>query len=156
MRSLVGMAYEVTLENDQARNVAIVEARIPQDEIPAFLGGVFGEVMQVVQAQGAHPAGPPFARFRVVDDAFEVAAGFPVEPAISDSGRVKPGELPAGDIAATLHRGSYEEICNAYDAVSQWVADNGRQLVGDPWESYLDGPEVAEPRTVVCFPLVPE
>jgi effector-binding domain-containing protein len=34
----------------------------------------------------------------------------------------------------------------------EWLGETGREATGDPWEIYLDDPEVAAPRTVVCFP----
>lgn len=149
------MAYNVIIETLPTQNVAAVSARVSRDEIAQFLGGVFAEVLQAAQAQGAQPVGPPFARYAVVDEAFEVMAGFPVWPAISTSGRVEPGRLPGGDVATTVHRGPYEEVGEAFHAVIDWIAQHGRQIAADPWESYLDGPEVDQPRTKVCFPLVP-
>jgi len=35
----------------------------------------------------------------------------------------------------------------------RWLADSGWEATGPPSESYLDGSEVAEPRTVVHVPL---
>jgi effector-binding domain-containing protein len=67
-------------------------------------------------------------------------------------GRVVPGSLPGGEVATTTHVGSYDDVAAAYSAVERWLDDQGLVPVGDPWESYLDGPEVAQPRTVVCFP----
>ena len=40
----------------------------------------------------------------------------------------------------------------AFDVVAEWIGANGYVSAGEPWESYLDGPEVAEPRTLVRFP----
>lgn len=149
------MTYEVVVQSVPAQVAAVVSARVPGDGIADFLGGVFAEVLQVAQAQGAAPIGPPFARYAVAEQEFEVTAGFPVSSPITASGRVVPNVLPAGDIATAVHRGSYEQIPEAFHAVIEWIERNGREIVSDPWESYLDGPEVQEPRTVVCFPLKP-
>ena len=43
-------------------------------------------------------------------------------------------------------------VAAAYEAGAQWMTENGYEPAGDPWESYLDGPEVAEPRTAVFMP----
>jgi effector-binding domain-containing protein len=60
---------------------------------------------------------------------------------------------PAGDVARTLHTGSYDTLPGAYHAVIEWAASHGFAITGDPWETYLDGPEVSQPRTEICFPV---
>jgi hypothetical protein len=39
-----------------------------------------------------------------------------------------------------------------YIAVRQWLEAQDLAPSGDPWESYLDGPDVPQPRTVVSAP----
>ncbi|MCB0902210.1 MAG: GyrI-like domain-containing protein, partial [Actinobacteria bacterium] len=73
---------------------------------------------------------------------------------LQPSGRLKADSLPGGDVATTTHTGAYEGLPGAFHAVTEWIRANSREIAGDPWESYLDGPEAAEPRTKVCFPLV--
>jgi effector-binding domain-containing protein len=54
-----------------------------------------------------------------------------------------------------LYQGDYAGVGSAYEAVERWLAEHGYVSAGTPWESYLDGPEVAQPRTVVQVPCVP-
>lgn len=150
------MTYEVTVEYQPRRDAAVIGTRVARDGIAAFLAGAYAEIIQAVQAQSVAPAGPPFARYRDAGDAFEVTAGIPVAAGITAQGRVRPGELPGGEVATTLHRGSYEGLAGAFHAVIDWITSQGRVIAADPWESHLDGPEVPEPRTIVCFPVGPE
>jgi effector-binding domain-containing protein len=131
---------------------AVVRGRVPVEMIPAFLGDAFSEVMRVVDDQRRSPAGPPFARYRPRSDGFDVEAGFPVDAAVTRSGRVLPAELPGGPTASALHQGEYSTVAETYEAVTGWLAANGYVPAGPPWESYLDEPSVAEPRTLVSFP----
>jgi effector-binding domain-containing protein len=131
---------------------AVVCGHHPVEGIPEFLGGAFGEVMQVLAAQGRRPAGPPFARYRPTPDGFDIEAGFPADGAVAASGRVTAGALPGGPTASALHRGSYATVAETYTAVQEWLGANGYEASGAPWESYLDEPDVAEPRTLVSFP----
>lgn len=133
-----------------------MSTRIPRAGIAEFLAGAYAEIFQVLQGQSTAPAGPPFARYRDDGDAFEVTAGIPVVTGITAEGSVQPGELPGGEVATTLHRGSYDGLANAFHAVIDWITSQGRVIAADPWESHLDGPEVPEPRTIVCFPVGPE
>jgi effector-binding domain-containing protein len=57
-------------------------------------------------------------------------------------------------VARTVHRGAYDELGLTYEALEKWVVENGYRVTGAPWESYLDEPDVAEPRTEVYLPCV--
>ena len=78
----------------------------------------------------------------------------PTSARVEPTGRVAAGVLPGGRTARTLHHGAYSDVAAAYDALSIWLTDDGYRPSGAPWESYLDGPDVAEPRTMVYLPCV--
>ena len=65
---------------------------------------------------------------------------------------LRRGVSSAHPATTTLHRGGYEQVAAAYSALEQWMRDNGYEPAGAPWETYLDGPDVAEPRTVITWP----
>ena len=132
----------------------MIRARVSRAEIPGFLNAAFPEIFVLLQSQGVAIVAAPFARYGMTEEAFEVSAGFPVESAPEPGGRVESGQLPGGEVATTVHVGSYDGLAGAFHAVGEWIRANGREIAGDPWEEYLDGPEVPEPRTRVCFPLV--
>ena len=145
--------YDVQVEDRaDAQAVAAVEGHVPTEGIGDFIGGAFGEVMQVLGQEHVMPSGPPYARYHVTADGFDVEAGFPVAAPVAPSGRVHPAQLPGGLVAHTMHRGEYAAVEQAYKAVVDWLAANGYVPAGDPWESYLDEPGVKEPRTLVEFP----
>lgn len=146
------LTYDVELVELQAQQAAVVCGHVTVGEIPGFLGEAFGEVIGTLSAQGLAPAGPPFGRFVPVGDGFDVEAGFPATGRVTQSGRVEPSELPGGQAARVMHRGGYEEIAGAYQALAEWVRQHGFVATAAPWETYLDGPEVAQPRTLVCLP----
>lgn len=149
------ITYEVELVDLQAQPVAVVRGHVTQGNIPAFLGRTFTEVLEALADQDVAPAGPPFGRFVPADDGFDVEAGFPAARAVHPSGQVEPCQLPAGPAARVVHRGDYGGVAAAYEAVARWVVSHGYVSTEPPWESYLDGPEVAEPRTVVYLPCRP-
>jgi effector-binding domain-containing protein len=146
------LTYDVELVDLQPRQVAVVRGHVVVGEIPGFLGAAFGEVIQALSAQGLAPAGPPFGRFVPSGDGFDVEAGFPTTGGVEPAGQVVPGELPGGPAARVMHKGGYGEVAAAYQAAADWVGEHGYVATAPPWETYLDGPEVAEPRTVVCLP----
>lgn len=143
---------DVELVEHAARATAIVRGHVGTADIAAFLGGAFDEVVHVLATQHRHPAGPPFARYHPGADGFDVEAGFPADGPVEPAGRVVAGELPGGPVACALYRGRYDGVGDTYGAVERWLPDHGYAPAGEPWESYLDGPEVPEPRTLVSFP----
>jgi effector-binding domain-containing protein len=148
--------YEVELVQLEPQRSAVVRGTVSPEEIPAFLGGVFGEVLGTLAEQGLAVAGPPFARYVPVGSDFEVEAGFPSTGVVATAGRVVPGELPGGPAARVLHTGDYGAVAGAYAAAEEWVATHGHVATGPPWESYLDEPQVAAPRTLVLLPCRPQ
>lgn len=150
------MRYETQFVDLQAQHVAVVRAHVSHDGIADFLGPAFGEVIRVLDEQGLHPTGAPFGRYRLTEDGgFDVEAGFPCNDVVKPEGRVEADELPGGRVARTLHVGPYGDVGAAYDAAVSWLTEEGCVTVGAPWECYLDGPEVPEPRTEVFVPCEP-
>jgi effector-binding domain-containing protein len=59
------------------------------------------------------------------------------------TGRVVTSALPAGTVVRTVHRGPYEALGAAYDAIAQWCTEQGRLASGIRWEVY--GPHRDDP-----------
>jgi effector-binding domain-containing protein len=149
------MRYETQFVDLQAQHAAVVCGHATAEELPDFLGGAFGEVIAALDEQGLHPTGAPFGRYRPVDGAFDVEVGFPSSDVVKPEGRVEASELPGGRVARTMHVGAYGDVGAAYEAAIGWLTDEGYVVTGAPWECYLDGPEVPEPRTEVFIPCAP-
>jgi effector-binding domain-containing protein len=151
------MSYEITTVELSEQPTAVVRDTVATDGIAEFLGRAFGEVMSVVGPAGMQPAGPPFARYTGSGDAgWQVEAGFALpRPLDGGHGRVEACSLPGGTAARTLHVGDYGAVGSAYEAIGAWLPEHGLVASGPAWESYLDGPEVAQPRTEVYQPCRP-
>ncbi|WP_153504130.1 GyrI-like domain-containing protein [Cumulibacter manganitolerans] len=149
------MDYVVEISEVPVQPAAVVKAYVEATQLPQFFGPAFGEVLEAVGRQGRAVTGPPFGRYIPRDGGFDVTAGFPVDGAVTAAGRVTPDELPGGTVATTLHVGGYDAVAAAYEAATTWLEQHDLAVTGVPWESYLDGPEVPEPRTRVCVPCGP-
>jgi effector-binding domain-containing protein len=144
---------EVQVIEVPERLTAVVRGRVAPDGIPQFLGQAFGDVMRQVAEQGAHVYGSPFARYQPTEDeSFDIEAGFLVDRVPAMHGQVEASSLPGGKVARILHVGAYGDVGPVYAVAERWLTVNGYVPVGSPWETYLDGPEVASPRTEVLFP----
>jgi effector-binding domain-containing protein len=102
-------------------------------------------VAAVLGAQGAGPAGPPFARFHRLDgQRFEIEAGFPALRPIDPTDAVQVSTLPGGPAAVTVHIGPYANMEPAYAAIDEWMRSRGFVPDGDAWEVYFSDP-VSQP-----------
>jgi effector-binding domain-containing protein len=148
------MAYDVDIVERQEQPSAVVRGNADIAHLPEFLGRAFGEVAALVQEEHLAFAGPPFGRFTPTGDGrFDVEAGFPVAGPVRPGGTVDVISLPGGLAAHTVHVGAYDGIAAAYEATASYVHKEGFLPNGLPWETYLDGPDVANPRTEVYFPI---
>jgi effector-binding domain-containing protein len=147
------MTYTVRFVDLQEQKVAVIRDKVSHEAMADFLGAAFHEVQSAAEEQGLHITGAPFGRYQPIDDGgWDITAGFPVSGDITPTGRVEADTLPGGTAAQTMHVGAYELLSAAYEAAMNHVIDEGYQMTGDPWECYLDGPDVAEPRTELFVP----
>jgi effector-binding domain-containing protein len=85
----------------------------------------------------------------------DVEIGFPVSRPLPDWGDIKSGALPAGKFASTMHFGPYDTLSLAYEALTQYVKENGYEPTGVAYEFYFSGPETPPDKiqTQIVFPL---
>jgi GyrI-like small molecule binding protein len=65
-------------------------------------------------------------------------------------GEVYPTEAPGGEAAVAIHRGPYNRIAEAHNAIEKWMLSNRRQSARCSWEIYGDPtPDPADTETTV-------
>lgn len=151
------MSYEITTVELPEQPTAVVRGTVATDGIADFLGRAFGEIMSVIGPEGLQPAGAAFTRYTgTAEPGWQVEAGFVLPRALDGAqGDVEPCSLPGGTAVRTLHVGDYSGVGSAYEAIGAWLPEHGLAASGPPWECYLDGPGVAQPRTEVYQPCRP-
>ena len=137
----------------------VMRAKLATEEIPNWLGQAYGGVEAAAAHYGAKLVGPPFARYRALDDdfrSFDVEAGYPVSAAPELSGDVQSSTLPGGTAAVVVHVGRYETMTASYDALMAWVDRHDYVPEGPPWEVYLsrEGPDPSQWRTEIVQPYL--
>lgn len=146
------MAYDIHTVEIESQHAAVVTATCTVEEVGAFLGRAFEQVLSALAREAVAVDGMPFARYDMADGGFRVEAGFPCPANLDLDGEVHTITLPGGTAAVTTHVGAYSDVAAAYQAIEQWFATSGHRPTGAPWETYLDGPEVPQPRTTVTWP----
>jgi effector-binding domain-containing protein len=150
------MEHEITVVDLSEQPTAVVRGRAAPETISDVLGRTFEAVARVAAGQGRRLAGPPFARYRSMDESgWDLEAGFPVDAPVVADGQVEPATLPACQAARLVHTGPYDTVGEAWGEASAWLAEHGYAATDAPWESYLDEPGVAQPRTLILMPCAP-
>ena len=146
------MGYEVSVQTVAAQPTAVVPARTTWPQFPSVWPGLLDEVWAQVDAAGLSRHCRNVMLYR--DDVPNVEIGVELLQPARFGGRVVISQLPAGEVAATVHRGSFHEVGAAHQAIHDWCAAQGRRLLGPRWEIYghhHDDP--AQLRTDVCYLL---
>ncbi|MDE0047587.1 MAG: GyrI-like domain-containing protein [Chloroflexota bacterium] len=141
-----------------AQPMLAIRTTSPMDKLEELLGSLFGEVYGYIQERGEQPAGMPFSRYHSMDGTtVDLECGMPVASPMEGKGRVQAGELPAGSVATVTHLGPYDGLPQTWSALTEWMASEGHNPAGAPWEVYVTDPG-AEPdqskwRTEIYFPV---
>lgn len=153
------MSREFGTKQIDAQPIVGIRTTTTMEKITEVMGPLFGEVHGYIQQSGQQPAGMPFAIYYSMDgNTLDLECGMPVAARMDGAGRVKAGELPAGKVATVTHMGPYDDLPQTWSALTEWMAAQGLQPAGAPWEVYVTDPG-AEPdqskwRTDIFFPVL--
>ena len=141
------MAYEILTANLPASEAVAIRTTIPMPELQGFFNGAFLELSEVIRTGRGTPVGPPFVRYySVTANAVDVEAVMTCDRRVPVSGRVKPLHLDAAQAAIVRHVGRYDKMRAAYEAIKEWMSNNGKHAIEAPREVYVTtGAEVPDP-----------
>lgn len=152
------MSVSVSVQTVHPRKLAAVRHEVPPGAVGAAWGPALGKVWPFVRSQPGlwtnghniflyhHPAQPGTPI--LCDFGVEVTRTFETD------GEVYATETPAGEAAVAVHRGPYNRMNEAHDAIRRWMAANRRECAGHSWEIYGDpGPDPADTETTVVYLL---
>lgn len=153
--------YEVIVKQVPAERVAGVKGIIPDfdgSQAQAF-NELFDKAFDYVYGNGVRNAGCGIAVYYNEDGSMKNA---PVEAAVQiGDAKLQAGdgvqvhELPAATMATTVHKGKFDTIGQAYDALMKWIDANGYRIAGSCREVYLkfSREDLAGNVTEIQFPV---
>ncbi|MDP2274399.1 MAG: GyrI-like domain-containing protein [Archangium sp.] len=141
------MAYEILTANLPASDAVAIRTTIPLNGLRDFFNNAFLELSECIRAAGASPVGPPFVRYySVTPESVDVEAVMTCDREVPVTGQVKRLHLNASQAAIVRHVGRYEKMKPAYDAINEWMSNNGKHAIEAPREVYVTtGAEVPDP-----------
>ncbi len=154
------MTASVVVERVHARTLAAVRREVAAGAIGSAWGPALDKVWEFVRAQpglwsGGHNVfvyRQPEMKGAPVHCEFGVEVTRDFEPA----GEVHATQTPEGEAAVAVHRGAYDRMNEAYEALGRWMTANHRQSAGVTWEIYGDPtPDPADTTTTIVRLLKP-
>jgi DNA gyrase inhibitor GyrI len=154
------MPVSVNLQTVQPRTLAAVRREVAPEAVGLAWRPALDRVGEFIHSQPGlwtdghnvflyhHPTQPGAAM--LCDFGVEVTRTF--ETTVDD---VYATETPGGEAAVAVHRGHYNGMNDAHNAVREWMAANRRESAGHSWEIYGDPtPDPADTETTIVYLLV--
>jgi len=152
------MPVTVNLQTVHPRKLAVVQRYVVPGAVGSAWGPALDKVWEFIRSQPGlrsdghniflyhHPT-QPGAPIRC-DFGVEVTRTF------ETAGEVYATETREGQAAVAVHRGPYNRMNEAHDAIRTWIAANRRESAGESWEIYGDpAPDPADIETTVVYLL---
>jgi effector-binding domain-containing protein len=136
------MAYVFEVIETQAQPALAVRTVTSVDRLPGEIGKAYGAIIAYLTEKGAQPQGPAFVAYYNMDmQKLDVEIGFPVAKEIAGSGDVLATHIPAGRKATCMYKGAYKDMAPTYEALTNWINDNGYVPTGVAYEFYYNSPD---------------
>lgn len=137
------------------------------EQIGPAMGAAFQALQQFVASHKLSFAGPPRAIYHHFDEnATRFTVAFPIAArgsAPAAEGGVRVGEIPGGPAFRFTHTGPYEQLRQTYDAITEWMKQQGLLKTDADWDShmpvseeYLNDPTSTPPAELVTHIYVPK
>lgn len=122
------------------------------DKAFATLTASFKKIKVYLDKEGIKPDGLPMTIFTATDDnGFDYEAAVPIAAPPKDvpHGDIALGQTPAGQALKFVHRGSYDDLDNTYEAITNYL-DDKRLVAKDMFiEEYVTDPLSADVNKLV-------
>ena len=153
-----GLPLPVNIQTVYPRILAAVRREVAPGAVGSAWGPALGKVWPYIRSQPGlwthghniflyqHPTKPGAPI--LCDFGVEVTRKF------ATAGEVYATETPGGEAAVAVHRGPYNYLNEAYEAIRNWMDSNHRESAGYSWEIYGDPtPDPADTETTVLYLL---
>jgi effector-binding domain-containing protein len=153
------MGHHIATHHVEPQAIVSIRDRRPLARLPGFIKTAIPEILGRLRILGATPAGPPFVIYHEFgSQGIDAEVSVPVVRQVMATGRIRSRVLPAMTLARTVHVGPYEQLGDAYAALTDWIKGHGFEVAGPVEERYLNGPgdhvPSSEYQTEIEMPIV--
>jgi DNA-binding transcriptional MerR regulator len=147
--------FDVEFRSVPATQAWAVTDTVRVGEVAAWFGTAMQEISAALAGAATPATGPPgglYAPELFADEVGQATVFIPTMSTRETTGRVRVLEIPAAELAVTVHRGSHQNVDRTYGALGSYVAERLLSIPGPVRENYLDTDDgVAQ--TEICWPV---
>jgi effector-binding domain-containing protein len=135
-----------------ARPIIYVKGSGTWDKAFDTVTGSFKKIKAYLDKEGLKPAGLPMTIFTATDDTgFEFEAAVPIAdtPKNPPHGDLLLGQSPQGQALKFVHHGSYDDLDNTYEAITNYLDDKRLEAKDMFIEEYVTDPVTADVNKLV-------
>jgi effector-binding domain-containing protein len=135
-----------------AKTVVYVKGSGTWDKAFDIISGSFKKIKTYLDKEGIKPDGLSMTIFTATDDTgFEYQAEVPIAatPKNPPHGDIAVGHSPEGKALKFVHRGSYEDLDNTYEAITNYLDDRRLEAEDMFIEEYETDPAVGDAKKLV-------
>ena len=142
---------EVTLTETKPQHILYSRQRMSVEDYCKYIGKLF----ELVHLNGMHLTGSPMSIYH--DKEFDPADN-DTEVALPVQEQNQHTRLLAGGLCVTAtSKGAYTNLPNTYAKLTEWISENGYEVVSAPYEQYIKGPTESQSAndfiTQIYFPV---
>ena len=155
--------FEVSEEIVEAKPILFIaeSSSLMPTEVKTKMEAAFAEIMALMSVAKIEMTSPPMSISTLFSMAemkceFNAAIVAEIPEGMDVSGRIEKGETYAGKALKTIHVGSLLKLKSTYDALTDYIKDNGYEINGNSWEEFIDDPKNVsqeELRINIYFPV---
>jgi effector-binding domain-containing protein len=135
-----------------AKTIIYVKGSGTWDKAFETITGSFKRIKAYLDKEGLKQDGLAMTVFTATDDnGFEYQAAVPIAEAPKNPphGDIAMGQSPQGQALKFVHRGSYEDLDNTYEAITNYLDDKRMEAKDMFIEEYVTDPVSADPKKLV-------
>jgi effector-binding domain-containing protein len=149
-----GFAEDTTLT---AKTIVYVKGNGVWDSAFETISGAFKKLKAYVDKEGLKTDGPLMTIFTQTDDTgFQYQAAVPIADAPKNPprGEIALGQSPEGHALKFIHHGSYDELDNTYEAITNYLDEKRLEAKDMFIEQYETDPTSTDPKKLTVDVLV--
>ncbi|HYA06513.1 MAG TPA: GyrI-like domain-containing protein [Xanthobacteraceae bacterium] len=135
-----------------AKTIVYVKGTGSWDKAFQTISASLQKIKTYLDKEGIKPDGMPMTIFTATDDTgFDYQAAIPIAEAPKNAprGDIAVGQSPAGQALKFVHRGSYDDLDNTYEAITNYLDDNRLEAKDMFIEEYVTDPLGADASKLV-------
>ena len=133
------MSYIFQVVETEEQPVLSVQTNTGMENLPNIIGEIYQSIVTYLLKEEEEPLGPPFIAYYNMDmENLQIKVGFPVEAELPGEGEIALRHLPGGKKAVGFHKGSYQDLAQVYDRLTEWMHSRGYEAAGVAYEHYYN------------------